>query len=43
MSHEEFMAYMEREVWSKLPPSERGRRLTKEEEEDILGFGPEGF
>ena len=34
--------FLEREVWPSLPPEERGRRLTKEEEEEILGYGPDG-
>jgi hypothetical protein len=25
-----------------LPKGERGRRLTRAEEDDILGFGPDG-
>ena len=36
------VAFLEKQVWSKLPASERGRRLSREEEEAILGFGPEG-
>lgn len=35
--------YLEREVWPNLPPGVRGRTITKDEEEKILGFGPEGF
>jgi hypothetical protein len=34
---------MERDVWSKLPPGIRGTMPTKEEEEEILGLGPEGY
>ena len=34
--------YLEREVWPKLPPGVRGSTITKEEEEEILGFGPDG-
>jgi len=33
---------MEREVWLNMPPGELGRTLTREEEDDILGFGPDG-
>ena len=33
----------EREIWSKLPADQRGRAPTKEEREEILGYGPEGF
>lgn len=34
--------FLEREVWPKIPADQRGRRLTKEEEDEILGYGPEG-
>jgi antitoxin VapB len=34
--------YMEREVWPFIPPSLLGRVLTREEEDEILGYGPEG-
>lgn len=30
------------EVWPMLPDSERGRRLTRAEEEALLGYGPDG-
>lgn len=29
-------------VWPALPPEERGRIWTKEEEEELLGYGPSG-
>lgn len=35
--------YLEREVWPGLPPSEIGRTLTRREEDEILGYGPEGY
>lgn len=34
--------FLEREVWPAVPESEVGRRLSTEEEDDILGFGPHG-
>ncbi len=34
--------WLETEIWPRIPEEERGRPLTKEEVEDILGFGPEG-
>ncbi len=34
--------FLEEEVWSQLPPDQLGVPITKEEQEDILGFGPEG-
>jgi len=29
-------------IWKQFPKADYGRRLTKEEEERILGFGPAG-
>jgi antitoxin VapB len=34
--------WLETEIWPRIPKEERGKPLTKEEVEDILGFGPEG-
>ncbi len=34
--------FMEREVWSRIPPDQLGRAPTKKEREEILGFGKEG-
>jgi len=36
-------AYLERNVWPFVPPSELGRALTREEEDEILGYGTDGF
>lgn len=33
---------LEREIWPAIPPALRGTRLTKAEEEQILGYGPDG-
>ena len=33
---------LETKVWATLPRGERGRRLTRTEEDDILGYGPTG-
>ena len=35
-------AYLEREVWPHISPELRGKRITKLEEEEILGIGPDG-
>lgn len=35
--------YMERNVWPLIPPSELGRVLGREQEDQILGYGPEGY
>jgi antitoxin VapB len=38
----ELLSYLEREVWPLVPRSARGRRLSRREEDRILGYGPEG-
>ena len=35
--------YFKREVWPLIPPDVRGKPITKEEEEEILGIGPNGY
>jgi antitoxin VapB len=39
---ERIMELLERRVWPRLPEGVRGSELSKDEEEAILGFGPEG-
>jgi antitoxin VapB len=34
--------FLEKKVWATLPKGERGRRLTRAQEDEILGFGPDG-
>ena len=34
--------FMEQEVWAVAPEEELGRKMSREEEEAILGYGPEG-
>jgi len=34
--------FLETEVWPMVPPDQLGRRLTREEEDEILGYGPDG-
>ncbi len=36
------LRFLEDKVWAGLPSKERGRRLSREEEDAILGYGPEG-
>ena len=36
------LRFLEKKVWPALPRGERGRRLTRAEEDDILGYGPTG-
>lgn len=38
----EVLRFLEREVWPRVPPELQGRGLSKEEQEEILGYGPEG-
>lgn len=35
--------YLEQDVWPTIPPGELGRTITREEEDRILGYGPEGY
>lgn len=39
---EAFRRFLEEEVWPNVPPDRLGRRLTKAERGEILGYGPEG-
>ena len=36
------LAFLEEEIWPQIPASVRGTRLSKEEEEAILGYGEHG-
>lgn len=36
------LRFLETKVWSTIPKRERGRRLSRREEEDLLGYGPKG-
>jgi len=35
--------YFQREVWPLIPPEVRGKGITKAEQEEILGIGPNGY
>lgn len=37
-----WLRFLEERVWPNVPPDVRGKRITKEEEEEILGYGPDG-
>lgn len=39
---ERVLRFLEKDVWPTLPAGERGRRLTRAEEDDILGYGAAG-
>lgn len=34
--------FLERDVWPRVPSDQLGRRLSRAEEDEILGYGPEG-
>lgn len=34
---------MDREIWSKLPPDVLGKPIAQEEQDEILGYGPDGY
>jgi antitoxin VapB len=36
------LAFLRAKVWPSIPRAERGRRLTRSEEDEILGYGPDG-
>ena len=38
-----FLSFLEDEIWPQIPPHLFGVRLTKEEEEQILGYGEMGI
>jgi antitoxin VapB len=41
---EDFLRFLETEIWPQVPDEVRGRPpMTKAEREEILGIGPEGF
>ena len=37
-----FLLFLEREIWSKIPSERLGRPLSRAEEDEILGYGPDG-
>ena len=37
-----FLAFLKTQVWPTIPNGQLGRRLTRAEEDDILGYGPGG-
>ncbi|HVR96635.1 MAG TPA: hypothetical protein VMW27_08480 [Thermoanaerobaculia bacterium] len=38
----DFLRYLAEEVWPKAPPDQLDCQLSSEEEDEILGYGPEG-
>ena len=41
-SREDVMENLDREIWSKVPASLRGRKMSKKKWEDLLGYGKKG-
>jgi len=39
---ERVLKFLREKIWATLPEGEWGRRLTHAEEDEILGFGPDG-
>ncbi len=39
---ERVLQFLKRTVWPTLPKGERGRRLTRKQEDQILGYGSSG-
>ena len=38
----QLLAFLRAKIWPSIPRAQRGRRLTRKEEDAILGYGPEG-
>jgi antitoxin VapB len=38
-----FRKFLEEEIWPNIPPETRGKPISKEEEEELLGIGPGGW
>jgi antitoxin VapB len=38
----DYLRYLAEEVWPTAPPGQLGRRLSRDEEDEILGYGPGG-
>jgi antitoxin VapB len=36
------LAFLRTKVWPSIPGAQQGRRLTRKQEDAILGYGPEG-
>jgi len=36
------LSLLQREIWPTIPKAERGRRLSRREEDRLLGYGPSG-
>jgi antitoxin VapB len=39
----DIQTFLERHVWPSIPPDKLGVGITQEEEDEILGYGPNGY
>lgn len=39
---EDFVRFLREEIWPQISPEHRGKPITKDEMEEILGYGPDG-
>lgn len=39
----ELHKFLEEEIWSQIPPEELGKPIPQEEQDEILGYGPDGY
>jgi antitoxin VapB len=37
------ISFLEKQVWPFIPEEVRGNRITREQEDQILGYGPDGY
>jgi hypothetical protein len=42
-SLEKMADFLQREIWSKIPPDVLGKPISKQERKGILGLGPDGY
>jgi antitoxin VapB len=40
---ESMRRFFETEIWPLIPEDQLGRKISKEEREEILGYGPDGY
>lgn len=38
-----FRRFLEEEIWAEIPAEERGKPITQAEQDEILGYGPDGY
>ena len=36
-------SFLEKQVWPFIPEQIRGKRMSREDEDEILGYGPDGY